>query len=158
MKLYRNERKYGELNTWRGRHRNYRVTIHEVFNEELQTVDKYRFTVSSTLKEFYYDSEKHGEFYKNIDSTKNAALKVIIDAIHKFSKRQKAKERPVLLVSKNIHNFRHGKEAPMIMGLVHYTPEGLDERLCFKVKYASDGKIDHIAYSEFINGNWEIMQ
>jgi hypothetical protein len=63
-------------------------------------------------------------------------------------------ETPVYLKSLHIHNFRHRKENPRVIGFVNFIPKGYDNRLCFKVIYESDNLIDHIPYVEIENGVW----
>lgn len=66
-------------------------------------------------------------------------------------------EKPIYLKSLHPYNYRHGKENPKIIGYVKYTPKNLPERLCFKVEYQSDNKIDYIPHRELIDGNWKII-
>lgn len=157
MMLYPNKTE-GTLRSWRGRRHNFNVIIKEVFNQELQVVDKYSIMVSSSLRDIEYDSAQDNVFYKTVDLAKNAAIKYINETQQRFTKQKEFRERPVYLLSCNIHNFRHGQESPVIIGLVHYTPVDLDERLCYKVRYESDGKIDYIAYSEWLDGNWQVLK
>jgi hypothetical protein len=65
-------------------------------------------------------------------------------------------EKEIYLQSTNVYNFRHGKENPKVVGFINYTPNGYEERACFKVEYKSDNKIDFIPHSELKNGNWNI--
>lgn len=157
MMLYPNGIKFGRLRSWRGRHKNFNVNIKEVFNDELKVVDKYSIVVYSTLKDVRYDSAEENVFFNTVDIAKNAAIKYITDINAQTTKDKTFRERPVYLQSCNIHNFRHGEESPSVIGLVRYTPVGLEERLCFKVKYESDGKIDYIAHSEWLDGNWQML-
>jgi hypothetical protein len=61
----------------------------------------------------------------------------------------------VKLVSKNPYNFRHGKEDPIVVGIMYIVPKGLIERLCYQVLYPTDMKIDYIPFSSVEYGDWE---
>lgn len=61
------------------------------------------------------------------------------------------------LKSLHHYNFRHGEENPRIIGFELYTPKNHASRPCFKVEYESDKKIDYVAHSEVVRGNWEIV-
>lgn len=158
MMLYPSGIKDERLRSWRGRHRNYRVFIREIFNEELKTVDKYSFEVRSSVHGFHYDSGEAGVYYDRVDAAKDAAIATITKNIERFTKKKDSKESPAYLRSLNLHNFRHEQENPVVVGLVHYKPDNLDSRPCFKVKYLSDNKIDYIAYSSFLDGDWEVLK
>lgn len=64
---------------------------------------------------------------------------------------------PLYLKSLNIHNYRHGEEVPMIVDVVRFKPENLNERPCFMVLYESDNKVDYVPCSEIMEHNWEIV-
>lgn len=69
----------------------------------------------------------------------------------------KLRKSKVKLVSKNPYNFRHGKEDPIVVGIMWVTPENLPERLCYQVIYPSDMKVDYIPVSSVEDelGAWE---
>jgi hypothetical protein len=66
------------------------------------------------------------------------------------------KEKPVYLKSMHHYQFRHNIENPRVIGFVSFKPENLNPRLCYKVEYDSDNKIDYIAHSDVLSGHWEI--
>lgn len=66
-------------------------------------------------------------------------------------------ERPLYLQPLNTYCFRFGKENPRIVGFVNFTPEGYEERPCFKVVYESDNLIDYIPYADLGNEVWKLL-
>lgn len=77
MMLHPNSPKGARLRSWRGRHKNFRVLIHEVLNTDLQTVDKYSYVVMSSVSHIHYDSLSDNMLFDTIDSTKDAAIERI---------------------------------------------------------------------------------
>lgn len=63
----------------------------------------------------------------------------------------------IYLKSLNENNFRHNKEAPIIIGIVRYGTKNFYDKPCFKVKYKSDNEIKCILCREFVENKWGIV-
>jgi hypothetical protein len=66
-------------------------------------------------------------------------------------------DSPIYLKALHPYCFRYGKENPKVIGFVNYQPEGLTNRVCFKVEYESDGTIDYIPYKGIKLREWMII-
>ena len=65
------------------------------------------------------------------------------------------KEELCYLISNNIHNFRHGEENPIVIGVCTVTPTNLHPRPCFKVLY-SDSTVDYVPVSSIEDGDFYV--
>jgi hypothetical protein len=59
------------------------------------------------------------------------------------------KEQKAFLIGIHPYSFREGEPAEII-GVSFCTPDGLEERLCYKIRY-NDGKEDFVAVSDTKN-------
>ena len=59
------------------------------------------------------------------------------------------------LISNNIHNFRHGKGSPIIIGVCTVTPKNLHPRPCYKVLH-NDGMVDYVPLESIEDGDYHV--
>ncbi len=68
------------------------------------------------------------------------------------------RETSVYLKPNNIYAYkREDGEIPLVVGVVEVAPTGLAPRLCYKVEYESDGKIDYVPISCVEDKNYTLV-
>lgn len=70
--------------------------------------------------------------------------------------------KEICLYLQQTHTYAYRRddgELPLVVSIVMYKPtENLDKRVCYKVKYLSDGFIDYVPISEIENGNYKLVE
>jgi hypothetical protein len=58
----------------------------------------------------------------------------------------------VYLKPVSINAYHRGRQYPLIIGVVLYTPESNPARLCYEVLYEDNGQLDYVPLSEVEEG------
>ncbi|MEC2153274.1 hypothetical protein P9G40_19280 [Bacillus velezensis] len=66
-------------------------------------------------------------------------------------------ESKVFINPISCYTYRRKNELGIIIGFVGYKPENHESRLCYKVRFESDGMIDYVPVSDVELGHYELI-